>query len=92
MDTGRVPILAMRSMHGGPQFTLRERQYSTKYRTLAAGTDLIRPTQAYDLHQRPSLTVLQLVHTEEVARRSVLTRRRHGLTWAIWSQTRSVRS
>ena len=33
--------------------------------TMAPDTGLIRPAQALDLHQRPSLTVLQLVHTEE---------------------------
>jgi len=33
---------------------------------MASDTGLIRPAQALDLHQRPLLTVLQLVHTEGV--------------------------
>src|SRR6266436_5844860 len=37
--------------------------------TLPTSTDLIRPAQACDLHQRPSLTAMRLVHTEEVASR-----------------------
>ena len=34
--------------------------------TLPTDTDPIRPAQAYDLHQRPALTSVLLVHTEEV--------------------------
>jgi len=34
--------------------------------TLPSDTDLIRPTKAYELHQRPASTGMQLVHTEEV--------------------------
>ena len=34
--------------------------------TLSAITDLIRPMQARHLHQRPTMTAMPLVHTEEV--------------------------
>jgi hypothetical protein len=59
-----------------PSSRARPWRYSRKVRqrstaTLMAGTDLIRPTQAYDLHQRPSLTALQLVHTAQVVSSSV---------------------
>jgi hypothetical protein len=34
--------------------------------TLSTDIDLTRPNQAYDLRQRPALTYMLLVHTEEV--------------------------
>jgi hypothetical protein len=34
--------------------------------TYPPGTDLMRPKQARDLHQRRVLTSMQLVHTEEI--------------------------
>jgi YVTN family beta-propeller protein len=34
--------------------------------TLPSSTDLIRPTQAYDLHKRPASTSMQVVYTEDV--------------------------
>ena len=36
---------------------------------LPSSNDLIRPRQAHDLHQRPALAVLRLVHTEEITGR-----------------------
>src|SRR6266702_3220375 len=34
--------------------------------TLAPDNDFIRPTRTRDLHQRPALTSMPLVHTEEI--------------------------
>jgi hypothetical protein len=34
--------------------------------TSPSSTDLMRPAQTNDLHQRPTLTSLPLVHTEEI--------------------------
>ena len=55
--------------------------------TSPPGTDLIRPLQPRELHQRPPSTVMSLVHTEEVTRRSVLAHHPRGLTWAICADT-----
>jgi len=59
--------------------TLRARvvqQISTA--TRPPSTDLIRPKQTRELHQRLVSTSMQLVHTEEVIRRFVAVRLRRG--------------
>jgi hypothetical protein len=60
---------------------------------MAPDTDLIRPAQALDLHQRPSLTDLQLVHTEEVVPLSSMKGQVTGIFTALadyWRLTSSA--
>lgn len=61
----RVALNLARGL-GNVQRHRGEQQESTA--TWPSRIDLTRPARAYDLHQRPTSTGMQLVHTEGVAR------------------------